>query len=177
MSARIPSGDCAVSPPASWNRVPLRQLQQAADELVHPLLRQLWRKRQRKECGPRCPAHGGNVAESAGQAAVPDRVRRMPLAAEVNVLQAEVGGDQYFVPARHRSARRSRRRFPHPGSDCRPRRRGECAQSAAFPSGARAASRNGGTSIEFSWSDCRLRSFRRQLLLAGLRRANHRQYL
>ena len=47
-------------------------------------------------------SHGSDVAQSSSQAAVPDRVGRMPLAAEVHPFQAEVGGDQRFLPARER---------------------------------------------------------------------------
>ena len=41
MSARMPSGDCAVSPPARGTENRVGQLQQSRNESVHPTLRQL----------------------------------------------------------------------------------------------------------------------------------------
>ncbi len=81
------------------------KFQQSRDEAIHPFLRELGGKRQGKKRGARNAAHRGDVAQSASQATVPYGVRRMPLAAKVHAFQAEVGGDQRFVPARNRQNR------------------------------------------------------------------------
>ena len=77
-----------------------RQLQKSGQEFIDPALRQLGGKRERKKRGARNASHGSDVAQSAGEAAVADGVGGMPLAAKVNVLEREVGGDQHFVSAR-----------------------------------------------------------------------------
>ena len=100
MSARIPLGDSAVSPPASVTPYLFRQTDQAAGEASHPGLRQIPRQRQREKGRHRLAAHGGNIAQSARQAAMADRFRRMPVAPEVNAFQREVGRDQGFVSRR-----------------------------------------------------------------------------
>ncbi len=74
----------------------LRQTDQAAGEASDPGLGQIARQGQGKEGRDRFSAHGGDVAQSARQAAVADRFRRMPVAAEVDAFQREVGRDQGF---------------------------------------------------------------------------------
>ena len=68
--------------------------QQAVKELVGPALRQIGGQGEREKRGKGLAAHGRDVGESAGEAAVADRVGGMPLAAEVHAFQGEVGGDQ-----------------------------------------------------------------------------------
>jgi hypothetical protein len=44
-------------------------------------------------------AHGGYVAESAGEAAVAYGIGRVPVAPEMDFFEAEVGGHEHFVAA------------------------------------------------------------------------------
>ena len=94
MSARIPSGDWAVSPPARVTEYCFASFKQAGDEVVDPALREVGGKGERKKCGVGRAAHGGDVAESAGEAAVADGVGGMPFATEVDAFEGEVGGDE-----------------------------------------------------------------------------------
>ena len=72
----------------------LRQLQQSGDEVVNPALREVGGNGEGEECGVGRASHGGDVAESAGEAAVADGVGGMPFAAEVDAFEGEVGGDE-----------------------------------------------------------------------------------
>src|SRR6185312_1973337 len=54
----------------------------------------------REEGGERGCAHGGEVAEASGEAAVADGLGRMEVAAEVADFEAEVGGDEDFCVGR-----------------------------------------------------------------------------
>ena len=74
--------------------VSLRQPDQTARKAVHPTLRQAARQRQRKKCGDRLSAHGGDIAQPSRQASVANRFRRMPVAPEVNSLQREIRRNQ-----------------------------------------------------------------------------------
>ena len=73
---------------------PFCGIQQTVQELVSPALRQFRGHGQREEGRNRFAAHGSNVGESAGEAAMADRIGRMPLTAEVHPFEAEIGGDQ-----------------------------------------------------------------------------------
>jgi len=77
-----------------------RKLQQAFQKTVHPNLRQISGQGERQESGDRLASHGRDIAESSREAAMADDFRRMPLPAEVNTFQAEVGRDQGFVTGR-----------------------------------------------------------------------------
>ncbi len=89
-----------MSPPASSTLNCASQLQQAAEEAVHPALRQAPWQGERKKHRLRLPAHGSDVTESARQTAVPHALRRVPRPLEVDVLQAEIGGNQDLMTAR-----------------------------------------------------------------------------
>ena len=69
-------------------------IQEAIEELVDPALGEIGGHGEGKKCGEGFAAHGRDVGESAGEAAVADRVGGMPLAAEVDTFQREIGGDQ-----------------------------------------------------------------------------------
>ena len=107
MSARIPLGDSAVSPPASVTPNFSARLIRLRDETSDPGLRQIARQGQRKERRDRLAAHGGDVAQPASQAAVADRFRRVPVAPEVNAFQREVGRDQNSVSGTRPGSSRS----------------------------------------------------------------------
>src|SRR5271169_6321864 len=81
------------------DRITPRQLQKSADEVIDPLLRKFLGQSEGEECRVGRAAHGRDVTESAGKAAVPDGIGRMRFAAKVNVLQREVCCNQQFVPA------------------------------------------------------------------------------
>ncbi len=72
----------------------LRELEQAGDEVVDPALREVGGKGEREERGVGSAAHGGDVTESASEAAVADGVGGMPFAAEVDAFEGEVSGDE-----------------------------------------------------------------------------------
>ena len=72
----------------------LRQLQEAGDEAVNPALGKVGGNGKREESCVGRASHGGDVAESAGEAAVADGIGRMPFAAEVDSFEGEVGGDE-----------------------------------------------------------------------------------
>ena len=89
-----------MSPPARFHFELARQLQQTAEEAIHPALRQApWQGERKKHC-QRLPSHGGDVTESARQAAMPHALWRVPCPFEVDVLQAEIGRNQGFMTAR-----------------------------------------------------------------------------
>ena len=69
-------------------------IQQAIEELINPALWKIGGQGEGKKRGEGLAAHGRNVGESAGEAAVADGVGRMPLAAEVHAFQREIGGDE-----------------------------------------------------------------------------------
>lgn len=75
----------------------IRQLEQAFHELVNPGLGQASRQGERQECGDRIATHGGDVAETAGKAAMANRLGGMPFAPEMNPFQAEIGSHQQLV--------------------------------------------------------------------------------
>ena len=50
-----------------------------------------------EESGERARAHGGQVAEAAGQSAMADGLGRVPIEAEVAAGDGEVGGDGEFL--------------------------------------------------------------------------------
>ena len=77
---------------------------------------QLGRKRQREKGSARQAAHRCNVAQSASQTTVPDRIWRMPVAAKMHAFQAEVGGDQALRARAESEELRSRRRCHGPRS-------------------------------------------------------------
>ena len=78
------------------------QLQKTPEEAIHPALRQgPWERERQKHC-QRLPSHGGDVAKPAGKAAMSHALRRVPGPFEVDVLQAEIGGDEGFMTARNR---------------------------------------------------------------------------
>ena len=102
MSAKTPSGDCAVSPPA-------RRTENRVASFSNPAT-----KRSTHSCGSsagsasernaalRNASHRSDVAESARQATMPDGIWRMPVTAEVHAFEVEVGGEQRLVPAWNR---------------------------------------------------------------------------
>ena len=55
---------------------------------------------KREEGRRRGCSHRGYIAESARQAAVTNRFRRLPLAAEVDAFQIEVSGDDNLMATR-----------------------------------------------------------------------------
>ena len=79
------------------NFVLLRQAQQPAEEPVNPSLGKLCRHSQGKEGRYWPAAHGGYIAQSAGQAAMSDAFGRLPFTPEMNALEAQVGGHQHLV--------------------------------------------------------------------------------
>lgn len=81
LGERAKSGEEAVDPASAFSGV-----------------EQIGGKSQGEEGGQRRGAHGGKVAETTGEAAMPNRSGWMEIAAEVSVLQAEVGRDQDLVP-------------------------------------------------------------------------------
>ena len=79
--------------------IPLRELQESADELIDPALRKIGRKREGEKCRVGDSSHGGDVAEAAGEATVSDGVGRVPPTAEVNAFEREVCCNKHFMPA------------------------------------------------------------------------------
>jgi hypothetical protein len=73
------------------------QLEQAFQKLVNPGLWQVLGQGERQKCRDRGAAHGSDIAETAGQAAMAHGFGWMPLPPEMNSFQAEIGGDQGFV--------------------------------------------------------------------------------
>ena len=76
------------------------QPEQAREKPVKPALRQISRQRERQKRSHGMASHGGNVAQAAGKAAMADHLGSMPLAAEMDALQAEIGGYERFVSGR-----------------------------------------------------------------------------
>ena len=71
--------------------------QEAVEETVEPGGGKAHGQGEREEDGEGLGAHGGQIAESAGEAAMADGLGRMPVAAEVDVFEGKVGGDADFV--------------------------------------------------------------------------------
>ena len=102
MSARMWSqGDSEVSPPASGDLV-------AAARARRPSRKPSTKRRsvatarghgEREEGGEGLGAHGGEIAESAGEGTVADGGGGVPVAAEVAAFEREVGGNEEFVTA------------------------------------------------------------------------------
>jgi hypothetical protein len=63
-------------------------------------LRQIFGKAEREEASQWFATHGGNIAQSAREAAVPHYGSRVPGTAEMHVLKAEVSCDQHFEARR-----------------------------------------------------------------------------
>jgi hypothetical protein len=78
----------------------ISQREKAIKKTIDPALREIARQSQREKNGERLASHGGNIAKTAHQAAVPDCGSRMPLPSEMNIFKAEIGGDEQFVTAR-----------------------------------------------------------------------------
>jgi hypothetical protein len=76
---------------------PLGQSEQAFDEPVNPGLAQVLRQGKRQECGDGRASHGSDVAQAAGEAAMPNDFGEVPLAPEMNPFQAEIGSNQGLV--------------------------------------------------------------------------------
>lgn len=72
----------------------LGERDQAASEASDPGLGKAARQGKREKDGDGISAHGGDVAEAAGEAAMADRFGGMPVAAEVDAFEGEVGSDQ-----------------------------------------------------------------------------------
>ena len=94
MSARMPCGRLGGVASGEGDGILLGELEEAAKEVVNPALREVGGNGEREERGVGGAAHGGDVAESAGEAAVADGVGGMPFAAEVDAFEGEVGGDE-----------------------------------------------------------------------------------
>ena len=84
--------------------VQLRQPEEAVEKAIHPAWtaasfpRQLRGHREREKCGEGASTHRRQITQAARQAAMPDRLGRVPLAAEMHLLKREVGGyDDIFV--------------------------------------------------------------------------------
>ena len=69
------------------------QGEEAVEEAREPCGGQARRDGEREEDGEGVCSHGGEVAEAAGEAAMADGFRRVPVATEVDALQGEVGSD------------------------------------------------------------------------------------
>ncbi len=67
------------------------------EESVEPGAGQARGEREGEEDSERLGAHGGEIAEAAGEAAMSGGLRRVPVAAEVDALEREVGGDAEVV--------------------------------------------------------------------------------
>jgi hypothetical protein len=79
--------------------VALCQAAKTLEKFVRPALRKLSGKGEGEETGKRLASHGGNVAEAASQAAVADAAGRVPVAAEVDVFNRQISGDEELVAA------------------------------------------------------------------------------
>lgn len=73
----------------------------ATEKIIGPFLREFGRKSERKKAGQRLAAHGGNIAQSASQAAVAYASGWVPLAAKVNLFNGKVRRDKQFVAGRN----------------------------------------------------------------------------
>ena len=104
MSARMihfcRPGDSEVSPPARGTRCispsARRPRKKRAIQCGRRFCEHLCGQGEGEEGGERGCAHGGEIAEAAGEAAVADGFGRMQVAAEVPVFEGEVGGDEDF---------------------------------------------------------------------------------
>jgi hypothetical protein len=72
----------------------------AFKEIIGPVLRQVGRQTEREKAGDGLATHGGNITETASEAAVANAAGGMPLAAKMNVFDGKVGGEEEFVPGR-----------------------------------------------------------------------------
>ena len=90
------------------------QLEEPLREAVHPRLRELGRESEGKERRNGLASHGRDIAQSACETALPDCIRRVPLAAEVHPLEREIRRNEPFVPPRHTEDRAI---VPDPGRD------------------------------------------------------------
>jgi hypothetical protein len=75
----------------------VRQFEEASHELANPRLGQILRHGEGQKRCNRIAAHGGDIAEAAGEAAMADRLGRMQIAPEMDSLQAEIRGHQRLV--------------------------------------------------------------------------------
>ena len=75
----------------------LGEFEETVEKAVYPMLSQVARQGKGEECRQRLSAHGGDVAQATYEAAAADDFGRMPIAAEVNIFEAEISGDQQFV--------------------------------------------------------------------------------
>lgn len=71
--------------------------EESLEKPIKPGAREARGKREGQEDGERLGAHGGEIAEAAGETAVSYGLRRVPVAAEVDALEGEVGGDAEVV--------------------------------------------------------------------------------
>lgn len=92
------------------------QLEEPLREAVHPRLRELGRESEGKERRNGLASHGRDIAQSACETAVPDCIRRVPLAAEVHPLEREIRRDERFVSRRQTDDGAI---IPDPGRDSR----------------------------------------------------------
>ncbi len=79
--------------------VALCQTAKAFKKVVSPALRKLSGQGEREETSQRLASHGGNVTQAAGEAAVADAAGRVPVAAEMDVFDRKISGDEEFVAA------------------------------------------------------------------------------
>ena len=100
-------GDSAVSPPASGTCASIGEGEQSVEEAVDPAWLaaatdgQFAGHGEGEKCSDRARSHGGQVAQSASQAAVADRLGGMPVAAKVHIFEGKVGSDgDFFAPGR-----------------------------------------------------------------------------
>lgn len=70
------------------------KMKEATQKFVCPFFGRSRREAQGKKAGYRLATHSCNVAESAGQAAMPYTARGMPFPAKMHTLDAEVRGYQ-----------------------------------------------------------------------------------
>ncbi len=98
-------------PPGERNLPSFRQRQQSVIEAGCPTpragsgTRQLTRHRQRHKCRHRPRPHRRNIAQSARQALVPHRLRRMPATAKMHLFKRKVRRDDNLFAAPHRQHR------------------------------------------------------------------------
>lgn len=80
--------------PGKWDRVQGSQLMQALKEALRPACRRSGGERKGKEGCDWGRSHRGNIAETAGEAAVSHRLRAVPVAPEVPAFQGEIRRDK-----------------------------------------------------------------------------------
>src|SRR5215472_6116867 len=83
----------------------LPEIEPSSKEAIDPGLPQLGGQTQRQKRRQRLASHGRDVAQPARQTAMPNRLWRVPLAAKVHALQAEIGCDQRVVMVRNSKKR------------------------------------------------------------------------